>query len=216
VADDAQLFTLLGMPTAFARCVLVRAPAAHGVVHDADPVVETEAAAVAAGEAAERARERALDPALTSRAVGEARRQMEDAVFRRERLQTALLRLRQQLKEVRAKEEDQRRWATYQNLKTERDKLAAELKAKYPSIESQLGELIAKIEANDREIEYLNSQALPKGAEGLRSAELVARMIQAWRINQQEVVRITRELHLPSFEHDPHRPYAWPRSRLAT
>jgi hypothetical protein len=42
-------------------------------------------------------------------------------------------------------------------------------------MESRLGELIAKIEANDREIEYINSQSLPTGAERLRSAELIAR-----------------------------------------
>ena len=41
-------------------------------------------------------------------------------------------------------------------------------------IETRLGELIAKIDANDREIDYLNSQMLPTGAERLRSAELVA------------------------------------------
>jgi hypothetical protein len=176
-------------------------------------IVETETAAVAAGKAAERARERALDPALTAKAVAEARRQMEDAIFGRERLQTAVSRLRERQKEVRTQEEDQRRWITYQKLEAERNKLAAELKAIYPSIEAQLGELVGKIERNDREIEFVNAQALPTGAERLRSAELVARMIEAWRINQQEVVRITRELHLPSFEHDPHRPYAWPRSR---
>ena len=33
----------------------------------------------------------------------------------------------------------------------------------YPSMETRLGELIAKIEANDREIEYINGQALPTG-----------------------------------------------------
>jgi len=69
------------------------------------------------------------------------------------------------------------------------------------------------IEKNDREIEFVNTQALPRGAERLLSAELIARDIEAWRVNQTEVVRITRELCLPAFEHDPHRPYAWPRSR---
>ena len=48
-------------------------------------------------------------------------------------------------------------------------------------IETRLGELIAKIDANDREIDYLNSQMLPTGAERLRSAELVAREVEAWR-----------------------------------
>jgi len=104
-------------------------------------------------------------------------------------------------------------WAAYQKLKTEREKLAAELKAAYPSFEERIAELIAKIDANDREIDYLNSQALPAGAERLRSAELLAREVEAWRVNQTDVVRITRELCLPAFKHDQHRPYAWPRSR---
>ena len=80
-------------------------------------------------------------------------------------------------------------------------------------IETRLGELIAKIEANDREIQYINGQALPTGAERLRSAELIAREIEAWRVNSADVVRISHELCLPAFKHDPHRPYAWPRQR---
>jgi hypothetical protein len=176
-------------------------------------IIETEAAAGAAGEAAERARERALDPALTAKAVAEARRQMEDAVFRRERLQTAVSRLKDRLKEVRAQEENQRRWIAYEKVKAERDELAAQLKANYPSIEALLGELIAKVEANDREVEFINAQALPTGAERLRSAELIARGLESWRTNQTDVVRITRDLCLPAFIHDPHRPYVWPRLR---
>ena len=35
------------------------------------------------------------------------------------------------------------------------------------------------------------------GAERLRSAELVARDVEAWRANSTDVVRITRELCLP-------------------
>src|SRR5262249_47778544 len=104
-------------------------------------------------------------------------------------------------------------WIAYEKVKADRDKLAAELKATYPSFESQLGQLIAKIEVNDREIEFVNAHGLPTGAERLRSAELIARGLESWRVNQTDVVRITRELCLPSFKHDPHRPYAWPRSR---
>jgi hypothetical protein len=176
-------------------------------------VTEVEEAALACGKAADRARRQALDPALTANAVAEARRQMEDAAFRRERMQVAVLRLKDRLKEIKALEEDQRRRIIYDKAKAERDRLAAELKAIYPGIESQLGQLITKIEANDREIEFVNAHGLPTGAERLRSAELVARGLESWRLNQAEVSRITWELCLPAFEHDPHRPYAWPRSR---
>jgi hypothetical protein len=176
-------------------------------------IVQAETAAFSAGEAAEQARKQALDPALTANAVVEARRQMEDSAFGRERLQTAVSRLRERLKEVRAQEENQRRQIAYERVKTERDSLAAELKASYPSMESRLGELIAKIEANDREIEFVNGHGLPLGAERLRSAELIARGIEAWRVKSADVVRISHELCLPAFKHDPHRPYAWPRQR---
>jgi hypothetical protein len=174
-------------------------------------IVQAESAALSAGEAAERTRKQALDPALTANAV--ARGEMEDAAFRRERLQTAVTRLKERLREVKTLEEDERRRIAYCKVKAERDSLAAELKASYPSMESWLGELIAKIEANDRWIEYINSQALPAGAERLRSAELIARGIEAWRVKSADVVRITRELCLPAFKHDQHRPYAWPRPR---
>jgi hypothetical protein len=46
--------------------------------------------------------------------------------FRRERLQTAVSRLKERLKEVRAQEENQRRWIAYEKVKAERDKLAAD------------------------------------------------------------------------------------------
>jgi len=164
-------------------------------------VTEVEEAALACGKAADRARRQALDPALTANAVAEAR------------MQVAVLRLKDRLKEIKALEEDQRRRIIYDKAKAERDRLAAELKAIYPGIESQLGQLITKIEANDREIEFVNAHGLPTGAERLRSAELVARGLESWRLNQAEVSRITWELCLPAFEHDPHRPYAWPRSR---
>jgi DNA repair exonuclease SbcCD ATPase subunit len=177
-------------------------------------IAEAEAAAAAADEAAERARERALDPALTANAVAEARRQMEDAVFRRERMQAAVTRLKERLLEVKALEENERRRIAYDKVKAERDLLAQELKAIYPRIESQLGQLIPRIEANDREIDYINGQALPMDAERLQSAELIARDLESWRVIQTDVVRFTRELCLPAFKHDPHRPYAWPRSRL--
>jgi hypothetical protein len=120
---------------------------------------------------------------------------------------------RERQREVKFLEEDERRRVSYEKAKAESKLLAQELKTKYAGIQAWLGELIAKIEANDRQIDYINSQALPRGAEHLRSAELIARDLESWRVNQTEVVRITRELVLPAFKHDPHRPYAWPRLR---
>jgi chromosome segregation ATPase len=176
-------------------------------------IAEAEGAAIASGEVAERARERALDPKLAANAVAEARREMDDAAFKRERLKTALSRLQVRLKEAKAREENERRWTVYEALKAERDNLAAELKAIYPAIEAQLGELIGKLEKNEREINFVNGHQLPTGAERLQSAELIARGIGSWRVGMADVVRIIEQLCLPSFKHDPHRPYVWPRSR---
>jgi hypothetical protein len=66
------------------------------------------AASVSANERAERARTRALDPALSSNVVIEARRQMEDAAFQRDRFQVAVTKLRERLVAVKADEEDAR------------------------------------------------------------------------------------------------------------
>jgi len=176
-------------------------------------IVEAGTASLASGEAAQRARERALDPALTANAVAAARQEMEDAVFRRERLQTAVSRLQERLKEVRAQEEDRRRWIAYEKAKTERDKLAAELKEIYPPFEAQLRQLLPRIAENDRQIEYINVHALPNGAERILVAELVARGLKGFVQNSIEAARITNELCLPAFQFDPRDPYVWPRLR---
>ena len=176
-------------------------------------IAEAEGAAIASSEVAERARERALDPKLAANAVAEARGQMDDAAFRRERLQTAVTRLQARLKEAKAHEENERRKARYEAAKRERDRLVGELKAKYPAIEAQLGPLIADLEKNEREIFFINCHELPTGAPRLESAELLAREIPSFRVGMADVVRLTEQLCLPAFKHDPHRPYTWPRSR---
>jgi len=174
---------------------------------------EAEAAAIAAGDAAERARSRALDPALSAPDVAAARREMDDAAFRRDRLQVAAKRLGERLREVRADEEDQRRRIAYKKAKAERDKLAAELKAIYPPIEAQFRDLMTRIDANDKQIEYINAHVLPRGAERLLVAELVARGLMGFVENSVEAVRIIRDLRLPAFRFDQHDPYSWPRAR---
>jgi chromosome segregation ATPase len=198
------------------RIAAVVAATADGVKSTAiaDLITEAEAAAARADTIAQQARRRALDPRLAAKAVVEARQQADDAAFRRDRLAAAVAHLRDRLKEVKEREENDRRRIAYNKIKAERDQLAAELRANYPAIESQLEQIIGRIEVNDREIEFVNAHGLPTGAERLRSAELVAREVEGWRVDQTNVVRLTHELTLPAFKHDPHRPFAWPRSRL--
>jgi hypothetical protein len=61
----------------------------------------------------------------------------------------------------------------------------------------KLAELLPRVVANDREIDSINSHALPKGAERLLVAELKARGLQAI-LNGIEAPRIiTDRLYLP-------------------
>jgi len=178
-----------------------------------DLIGEAEAAASSAGEAAQRARAQALDPALSAERVAIARREMEDAAFRRDRMQTAVIKLGERLRELKAQEEDQRRWAAYERARAERDKLAAELKEVYPTFAARLADVLARIDANDREIEYSNTRARPSGAEWLAGAEMVARGLKGFVDGTADVPRITRDLRLPAFEYDRHAPTVWPPSR---
>jgi hypothetical protein len=175
-------------------------------------IKETEQAVVVSGEAAERARRHALDPTLSAEEVAYARCQMEDAAFQQQRLQTAVTLLRERLQQVKALEEDQRRQLVYDRVKTERDRLAAELADIYPGFARALGDLLPRIAANDREVEYINNHARPSGAQRLLVAELVARGLEGFVNNSIQTPRITEELRLPAFEYSPHDRYAWPRS----
>jgi hypothetical protein len=53
-----------------------------------------------AAELAEQARTRAFDPALSADSVADARRAMDDAAFKRDRLRAALTKLGERLKEL--------------------------------------------------------------------------------------------------------------------
>ena len=180
-------------------------------------IKEAKAASLLCNDTAERARKRALDPVLSVNDVADARRQMEDAAFRCDRLQTAVTRLRERLEQVKAQEEDQQRQLVYERVKAERDKLAAELAEIYPAFADKLADLLPRIAANDREIEYINGHARPSGAERLLVAELIARNLEGFGKCFGNMVirtpRITEELCLPTFEYSAHHPYAWPGSR---
>jgi hypothetical protein len=176
-------------------------------------ISEAEAASITSGEVAERARNRALDPASSPHDVAMARREMENAAFRRDRLRVAVQKLTERLNELRRQEEDQRRQLAYDRVKTERDALAEELARVYPPIVAQLTDLLARIEANDREVEYVSGQARPSGAGRLLVAELVARGLRGFVENSFETPRLTRNVRLPAFERSVHEPFAWSRSR---
>jgi hypothetical protein len=174
---------------------------------------EAEAEAIAVGDVALRAKDRALDPTLPASAVAAARREMDDALFRRDRLQMAVKRLGERLLVVRSAEENHRRQAAYEKAKLVRDKLAQELTEVYPQVAATLAELMGRLEASDRELDLINSR-LPNGAERILTSELVARgMTSLFRGHLVEAVpSITADLRLPAFHFDRGAAYTWPRN----
>ncbi|MGE0750813.1 MAG: hypothetical protein AB7K64_09525 [Variibacter sp.] len=190
---------------AFAR------PAPSSVISEL--VAEATEAARDAEADADAARVRALDPALTASQVADARRAMEDAAFRRERMRAAVERLRDLLRDARDREKDEKRREVYERVRTERDQLAAELSALYPRLAEQLAGLMARIVENDRMVEYVNGHELPGGAPRLLLAELVARDMKGFVHPGGDVPRMTRHLRLPTFRHSVHDPYSWPRQQ---
>jgi len=109
---------------------------------------------------------------------------------------------------VKAQEEDQRRQVFYDRVKTERDRLAAELADVYPEFARRLAELLPRLAANDREVECINAQG-----KRLLVAELVARGLGGFVEDGVHTPRIVTDLRVPAWERDPREPYAWPRSR---
>jgi chromosome segregation ATPase len=150
--------------------------------------------------------------------IREARRLIEDVSARRRHLQTATADLRERLKEVRAQEEDQQRWVTYDRVKAERDKVAAELARAYPDIEEKLRELLAplaallpRLEESDRRVRHVNAR-LPSDADPLREAELVARKLRGFFDGDRRVPSITDDLQVPTFRYSARAPFVWPPS----
>ena len=87
---------------------------------------------------------------LSAPYVAAARREMEDAAFKRDRLQAAVTKLGVRLGELRAQEENDRRTANYARVMAMRDNLAAELANIYPGIERQLVDLFTRLD-DDKE-----------------------------------------------------------------
>ena len=176
-------------------------------------IKDTENAAASASDLAEQARNHALDPTLSGSELNDARKCMDDAAFKRERLQAAMGKLRERLAQLKDQEENARRQVAYDKAKAVRDDLAKELADLYPAFAQKLAELLPRIAANDREIEYINGHALPSGAKRLLVAELVARGLEGFVHNSMVTPSLMEELCLPAFECSAHDRYAWPRSR---
>jgi hypothetical protein len=117
-------------------------------------LAEVEAAAKAAEVEAAPARSRALSPLAED--VIAARRAMDDAAFRRDRLAEAARRLAQRVGELRASEADRRRRAERERVSAERNRLAEEMARMVEPI-VEIAHLVSRIDACDREIRNLNA-----------------------------------------------------------
>ena len=121
-------------------------------------IKDSEHASASASEQAERARTYALDPTLSGSEPTDARRCMDDAAFKRDRLQAAIGKLRERLAELKDQEENARRQVAYDKAEAVRDDLAEELADLYPSFAQELVELLTRVVLNDRELDYMNSR----------------------------------------------------------
>lgn len=175
-------------------------------------IKDTNVAAKSAAELAEQTRIRALDPTLSANDVVGARCAMDDAAFRRDRLQTALTKLAERLEQLKDQEENERRQIAYDKVATERDVLAQQLADLYPAFAQKLAELCARVAASDREIDHINKNMLPKGAARLLEVECVARGLPGWIVNTMQVSRVIGSLRLPPWH--PRTTYFWPPGRL--
>jgi chromosome segregation ATPase len=170
-------------------------------------IKDTEHGAASASDQAEQARNHALDPTLSGSELKDARECMNDAAFKRDRLQAALGKLRGRLAELKDQEENARRQVAYDKAEAVRDQLAKELADLYPAFAEKLAELLVRVVINDRELDYINNHALPKGVDRLLVAELKARGLPGWVVNSIEAPRITDQLHLPPWQ--PRSNYRW-------
>ena len=117
-------------------------------------IKDAEHGAASASDQAEQARNHALDPTLSSSELKDARECMEDAAFKRDRLQAALGKLRERLAQLKDLEENARRQVAYDKAEAVRDELAKELADLYPAFAQKLAELLVRIDINDREIDH--------------------------------------------------------------
>jgi hypothetical protein len=117
-------------------------------------LVDVEAAAREAEADADDARARALDPLVADVTV--ARRAMDDAVFKRDRLIEAGKRLAKRVDELKALEKARAERAEHERVLAERNRLAEEMERMAEAI-MRTAHLVSNIAACDREIGRVNA-----------------------------------------------------------
>jgi hypothetical protein len=121
-------------------------------------LAEVKPVASAAEVSAEAARQRALDPQLSGNDVKLARREMDDAMFHRDRLREAATKLADRVEALKALEADRRLQAEHEHVSAERDRLAHEMLGMVEPI-VRIAHLVQEIELCDRHIGRLNAMS---------------------------------------------------------
>ena len=145
---------------------------------------EVETAAREADEAATKAREQALDPAVVVDVV-EVGAAVASAALARDRLQAALPRLQQQLKQAREGEHTEQWLEDYAAVKAKRDELVAELRERYPQLVDEMVGLMTRMADTDKQVDRVNAAAPYGDHPRLRSVELAARGVD--RLTQPDI-----------------------------
>ena len=161
-------------------------------------LAEVESAAGAAEADAEAARARALDPLSSSDGVAVARREMEDAAFKRDRLKVAAAKLSERVEALKALEADRHARAEHTRILTERARLAEEMERSAEPIPA-IARLLAKIERFDHEIRCYNLSPtrlsnIPPVISG-RGSSVVEILFQDGPVRGVFVDLVAREIH---------------------
>jgi hypothetical protein len=119
-------------------------------------LAEVKEAASAAEVVAETARKHALDPLLSGDDLKLARRDGDDAAFKRDRLQEASAKLAERVEALKALEADRRLQAEHERILAERDRLAEEMERMADPI-AQIAHTVSRIAICDREIGRFNA-----------------------------------------------------------
>ena len=119
-------------------------------------LAEVKEATAAAELAAETARKHALDPLLSGDDLKLARRDMEDAAFKRDRLHEAGKKLAERIEALKALEADRRMQAEHERVSAERGRLAEEMERMATPI-VEIAHTVSRIAVCDREIGRLNA-----------------------------------------------------------
>ncbi|EUB95586.1 hypothetical protein PMI07_002074 [Rhizobium sp. CF080] len=151
--------------------------------------------------ASEKARETALDPATRAEAVAQARKDMEDADFRRRRLERATAKLTELKTQAVQREQKAIRDAARAAAIEARDQVAKDL-IEYEELSVKITNLLIRLKAS-------NDQVSPQ-----ETAEAIARQAgDRWLVNVDDTLpKLLETVRLPKFRRDGSNiGYLWPQ-----